>query len=101
MQDVLAKSDMTSKDACYKGIELYLLGNFKKTLGVFKKAASKKDACSQFQIGMMYYYGHGVKKSKKNAKSWLKKSLSNGLKKAALQLDIMDNKNQKTGYWSK
>jgi len=86
----------TKKDACYKGLEAYVSSQFKQAMGTFKKVASKKDACSQFQIGMMYYYGHGVKKSKKKATSWLKKSSANGFKKAAMQLDFMKKKKQKS-----
>jgi len=89
IQSVFAAGDMTKNDACYKGLELYVNGEFKKAMGVFEKVAKKKDACSQFQIGMMYFYGHGVKKSSKNADTWLKKSLGNGFKKAAAQLDLM------------
>ncbi len=88
-QNTFAASDMTNKDACYKGIELYITAQFKKAMGVFKTAAKKKDGCSQFQIGMMYYYGHGVKKSNKNAKTWLKKSSDNGFKKALTQIGLI------------
>lgn len=88
-QKTFAAGDMTNKDACYKGMELYITAQFKKAMGVFKQAAKKKNACAQFQIGMMYYYGHGVKKSNKNAKAWLKKSSDNGLKKSVTQIGLI------------
>jgi len=91
-QNVFAAADMTKKDPCYKGIEAYITGQFNTAMGIFKKVAKKKDACSQFQLGMMYYYGHGVKKSNKSAKNWFKKSSSNGFKKAVTQLSLMKKK---------
>lgn len=95
-QGVFAAGKVNQKDACYKGLEAYTNGYFKEAINIFKKIAKKKDSCSQFQIGMMYFYGHGVKKSNKKAKFWLKKSLGYGFKKAASQLDLMKKKKQKS-----
>jgi len=82
------------KDACYQGLQAYTDGWFKKAADIFKKDADKKNACSQFQLGLMYYYGHGFKKDTGKAKHWLNKSAANGFKKAEEQLEILKKKKQ-------
>ncbi len=79
-------------DACYQGLQAYTDGWYKKAADIFKKDAGKKNACSQFQLGLMYYYGHGFKKDTGKAKHWLKKSASNGFKKAEEQLELLNKK---------
>lgn len=69
-------------DACVDGMQLYVEGNHTKAIKVFEVAAKKGDACAQFQLGMMYYYGHGSKKDDKKAREWLTKSAKGGFDKA-------------------
>lgn len=71
---------------CYKGLESYVNGDFVMAKKLFEKVAKKNEACSQFQLGMMYFYGHGLKKNVKKAKYWLNKASKNGFSKAADQL---------------
>lgn len=73
--------------ACYSGLQSYVNGDFNRAKKQFEKVAKKNEACSQFQLGMMYYYGHGTKKNVAKAKSWLKKASKNGFKKASEQLE--------------
>lgn len=42
------------------------------------KRARKGDAQSQYQLGLCYKYGYGVKYSSKNAEYWLKKAADQG-----------------------
>lgn len=81
-------------DTCYQGLQAYTDGWYKKAADIFKKDAGKKNACSQFQLGLMYFYGHGLKKDTGKAKLWLKKSAANGFKKAQEQLDILKKNKQ-------
>lgn len=69
-------------DACVDGMQLYVEGKYDKAFRSFEVAAKKGDACAQFQIGMMYYYGHGTKKDDGKAREWLTKSAKGGFEKA-------------------
>lgn len=81
-----AAAPKTLDKSCYAGLQSYVNGDFKAAKKLFEKVANKKEACSQFQLGMMYYYGHGIKKNVKKAKFWLKKASKNGFLKASEQL---------------
>lgn len=83
----LAAATSTSQSVCFSGLQAYAAGEYKKALGIFRKASKKKDSCAQFQLAMMYLYGHGHIKDIKKAKYWLKKSASNGFRKASVQLE--------------
>lgn len=73
-------------DACTDGMQFYVAGNHKAAFNKFEAAAKKGDGCAQFELAMMYLYGHGTKKDDRLARDWLKKSAAAGFEKAALQL---------------
>ncbi len=73
-------------DACSDGMQAYVEGNHKVALKKFEAAAKKGDGCAQFELAMMYFYGHGIKKDDRVARDWLKKSAAAGFEKAQIQL---------------
>ncbi len=79
-------SNANAADACLDGMQAYVEGNHTQAFKKFEAAAKKGDGCSQFQLAMMYQYGHGTKKNEQMARTWLKKSAAAGFEKAQLQL---------------
>jgi TPR repeat protein len=73
-------------DACVEGMQAYVEGKHGVAFKKFEAAAKKGDGCAQFQLAMMYQYGHGTKKNEQLFQSWLKKSAAAGFEKAKLQL---------------
>jgi TPR repeat protein len=71
---------------CISGLKVYVDGDYAKAADMFRSVAQKGDACAQFQLGMMYFYGHGVVKDAKKSEEWIRKSADNGFKKAKLRL---------------
>ena len=75
-----------AQDECANGLQSYMVGDYAKALKTFDAAAKKNDGCAQFQLGMMYMYGRGIKKDDAKAKEWFKKSAASGFEKAKMQL---------------
>ncbi len=57
------------------------------------KKAEKGDAKAQYQLGLIYNNGYGVKQDRKIALSWYKKSSKQGYKDAILALKILEEAN--------
>lgn len=53
----------------------------KKAADLFRKAAQKNDALSQFYIGQMYREGIGVEPSETKAEHWLSRASKNGIRR--------------------
>lgn len=60
---------------------IFGLGVFKKAFSIFEDLASKGDAVSQYNLGLMYYNGKGVRQDKKIAKEWFGKACDAGIQK--------------------
>lgn len=56
------------------GIYYYAEQDYKQAVYWFTKAAEQGSAIAQYNLGMCYYYGHGVKKDEKKAQYWYDKS---------------------------
>lgn len=76
----------SAADACADGMQAYVEGKHSTAFKKFEAAAKKGDGCAQFQLAMMYQYGHGTKKNDELSRTWLKKSAAAGFEKAQLQL---------------
>jgi TPR repeat protein len=56
--------------------------DFKKAFNLFHRSALKKFAPAQYQLGMMFRHGVGVKTNHELARYWLRKSAQNAYPKA-------------------
>ena len=76
----------------------------KKALYWFKKAAQDNDIQAQYNLGMIYLDGEGVKKNHNVAKEWFEKSSTQGHTESQYQLaclylnEELEMFNQKLGY---
>lgn len=69
--------------------EEYAKGNFSAALDLFQKASDNGDVRADFQLGVMYLYGRGVKENSSTAADYFKKASDNGNEGAALVLGRM------------
>ncbi len=61
------------------GYKLYNERKFKEAYeALYDAAAYENNSEAQYFIGMMYFYGDGVQKSKEEAMKWWKKATRNG-----------------------
>lgn len=73
-----AESDEIDKDKQYAlGLRYFDEGRFEKAFISFTEAASEDHAKSQYQLGVLFEFGLGVKKSASQASSWYSKCLTN------------------------
>jgi len=76
---------------------LYKKGLYKEAFNSFEKLAKSGNANAQYNIGMMYYNGVGVKKNKIMAFVWLEQSSNKGNKLAQNKLGYMYEKGEVKG----
>jgi TPR repeat protein len=57
-----------------EGSLAYTRGDYKKALEIFQKFAEQNDDIAQYNLGQMYYYGHGVKQDYNEALKWFEKA---------------------------
>ena len=67
----------------------YAAGDFTLALQNFQKAAERGDVKADFQLGVMYLYGRGVKEDSSTAASYFKKAADKGNAGASLVLGRM------------
>ena len=60
--------------------------NHKKAIEWYEKAAEQGDAEAQYNLGNMYYHGHGVDVNHKKAVEWFKKAAEQGHRRAQIVL---------------
>lgn len=60
------------------GVNAYEKGDYKTAFTIFEDLASKGDADSQRNLGLMYYNGQGVKQDYKKAIEWYEKAATQG-----------------------
>ena len=65
--------------------------DYLKAFYYYKKGAQQGNAICQNNLGNLYEHGHGVHKSKENAKIWYQKAEDNGYKKAQDSLRRLQN----------
>ena len=67
-----------------QGFEAVKKGDYQTALKLWKPLADQGDARAQYNLGLMYRDGEGVKQNRTVAKEWLGKACDNGDKKGCL-----------------
>lgn len=67
---------------CEDGLKKYMTGDAVSAKKIFERLAKKGDGCAQFNLGLMYYYGHGTGVDQKRARALIEKSAKAGYSKA-------------------
>ena len=60
------------------GLNAFEKGDYKTAFTIFEDLAKKGDAKAQYNLGIMYDNGEGVRQDKKRAKEWFGKACDNG-----------------------
>jgi uncharacterized protein len=71
------------------GLKFYGDARYTEAREAFEKAAARGDARAQFQLGLIYFNGHGVVQNFQEAKSWYEKAATGGDTMAAYNLGLM------------
>ena len=61
-----------------KGVSAFQKNDYKSALTIFEDLASKGDATAQYNLGVMYDFGKGVKQDYFKAKEWYEKAANQG-----------------------
>ena len=72
-----------------KGEEAYAEGDYAVALSEFTKAAENNDMNAQYNLGVMYEHGHGVKQSDLKAGEWYQLAADNGHPDAPTALQLL------------
>lgn len=74
---------------CNKGIEHYLGGEYTLAKEYFTQAAQYEDKEAEYYLGLLYYFGDGVKQDYEMAKLWFEQSAGSEYAKAQFYLGIL------------
>lgn len=80
---------------CEAGLQKYMTGDAVSALKIFQTLAKKGDSCAQFNLGLMYFYGHGTDKDEKQARALIQKSAKAGYKKAKEAIENWESMKRK------
>jgi TPR repeat protein len=80
--------------ALENGVKAYEYGNYKEAAKWYKKAADQGFALAQYNLGVMYVKGLGVRQNYKEAVKWFKKAADQGHASAQNNLGVMYVKGQ-------
>ena len=72
-----------------KGEEAYAKGDYTLAFQEFRKAAEEGDMNAQYNLGVMYEHGQGVKQSDLKAAEWYQKAADNGHPEAPMALQLL------------
>ena len=86
---MFALSPSARADAFDNAMTAYTRGDYKTVLAILRPLAEKGDSASQYQLGAMYRFGKGVKKSNSQAVEWYRKSAAQGNSDAQNNLGVM------------
>ena len=64
-------------------------GDYKTALSIFEDLAKKGDIEAQYNLGVMYYNGYGVRQDYKKAIEWYEKAATQGIADAQYNLGVM------------
>ena len=67
----------------------YEKGDYKTAFTIFEDLASKGDIEAQYNLGLMYRDGEGVRQDYKKSKEWFEKSETQGFAEAQYNLGVM------------
>ena len=74
------------------GVNAYEKGDYKTALTIFEDLAKKGDIDAQYNLGLMYDNGYGVKQDYKKAFEWYEKAAKQGYANAQFNLGaVYDN----------
>ena len=71
------------------GVNAYEKGDYKTALTIFEDLAKKGDIDAQYNLGLMYDNGRGVKQDYKKAFEWYEKAANQGYASAQNNLGVM------------
>ncbi len=97
--DFLLRPDDTTSFMNYEFHSLALEAaknkEYEEAFRIYQKVAKKSDDKAEYNIGMMYMKGIGVKKSKMDAYKWLRRASKHGNKEATLFFKQMNERYEK------
>ena len=64
---------------------------FQEAVKLFRQAADKGNAQAQYNLGIMYKNGQGVKRDDKEAVKWFQRAADQGHAKAQSNLGVIEN----------
>lgn len=76
-------------DSMSKGMDAYQAGNFEEAYRIWHPMAEKGDANAQFNIGLMYRNGNGLKQDDRQALIWFSKAAQQGMLDAQYNTGLM------------
>ncbi len=83
---LLAGAPALAADPLGDALTAYDSGNYKKAAGLLQPLANNGDSIAQLKLGLMFYFGNGVKEDEQQAVFWLKRSAAQGNLDAMYQL---------------
>lgn len=89
--NVFAETDIEKFN---RAVQYYNQGNYVKAFPLYKDVAEKGYPEAQFNVGLMYQYGRGVKKDFKQAVYWYQKAAKQGEAQSQTNLGIMYDNGQ-------
>lgn len=72
-----------------KGEAAYQKGDYELALSEFTEAAEAGDINAQYNLGVMYEHGHGVKQSDQKASEWYQMAADSGHPDALIALELL------------
>jgi len=87
---ILLFSGATYADNCEHAAYFYKNKNFRKAQSILEPLVIKGEACAEFYMGLMYYYGKGIKRNNKNTMKGLVLIKSAESKKYPAAIKFMD-----------
>ena len=72
-----------------RGKQYFLAKDYQHAVPELTKAAKSGDAASQYALGYLYYYGHGVHENKQLAVYWMHRAAQRGSVSAVRALHLL------------
>ncbi|MDR0833393.1 MAG: PEGA domain-containing protein [Candidatus Symbiothrix sp.] len=72
-----------------QGIQYEQQKNYAEAARLYQNAANQGYAPAQYNLGLLYEFGYGVKQSKSNARKWYQKAAGQGVREARDRLKIL------------
>jgi len=86
---VLGCPNSPSTGSYEDGVQAFEAGDYKKAFEILKPLAEQGDPSAQYNLGVSYENGHGVRQDYTEAGKWYKKAAEQGHAKAQLNLGVM------------
>jgi TPR repeat protein len=77
------RTDVPEPETLYKnGVKAYNTGKYVQAIKWYKKAAKRKHSEAQYELGLMYKTGRGVRMNNRKACHWFRQSAAQGNRQA-------------------